>query len=75
MVNTLDEEFIEQKVAYTLEIDGRFIVVEGVPARVSLHSGERFFSPKTVERLHSIFWSQLAPSRLIETPVYDFAAA
>ncbi len=52
------ETFVEQKVMYTLEVNGRFVIVEQVPARVSLRTGERFFSPETVERLQQIVWGQ-----------------
>lgn len=41
-----EERFIEQKVTYTLEVDGRFVIVENVPARVSERTGERFFLRK-----------------------------
>ena len=68
------EEFEERKVAYTLEIDGRVIIVEKVPARVSLETGEQFFSPETVERLQKLVWEKRKPDRIIETPVYEFAA-
>ena len=67
-----DETFVEQTVTYTLEVQGRFIIVEQVPARVSLQTGERFFSPETVERLQKIVWEQQVPSRVIETPVFEF---
>ena len=67
-----DETFVEQKVTYTLEVQGRFIIIEQVPARVSLQTGERFFSPETVERLQAIVWEKQAPSRVIETPVFEF---
>ncbi len=37
-----EETFVEQEVTYTLEVHGRFIIIEHVPARVSLQTGERF---------------------------------
>jgi YgiT-type zinc finger domain-containing protein len=67
-----DETFVEQTVTYTLEVQGRFIIVEQVPARVSLQTGERFFSPETVERLQAIVWEKQAPSRIIATSVFEF---
>jgi len=67
-----EEAFVEQKVTYSLEVGGRFIVIEQVPARVSLRTGERFFSPETVERLQEIVWGQREPNRVIQTPVYEF---
>jgi hypothetical protein len=71
---TLDEIFVEERVMYTLEVDDRFVIVEQVPARVSLRTGERFFSPATVERLQQIVWGQTAPSRVVQTPVFEFPA-
>jgi len=66
------ETMIEKKVNYTLEMDGKFIVVENVPARLCLETGERFFSPETVERLQQIIWERNKPSRTLEVPVYEF---
>jgi hypothetical protein len=70
-----EEIFVEQMVTYTLEVAGRFIIIEHVPARVSPRTGERFFSPETVERLQKIVWEQKLPTRVIETPVFDFSTA
>ncbi len=70
-----EETLVEQEVTYTLEFHGRFIIIEHVPARVSLQTGERFFSPDTVEHLQTIVWDEKAPSRVIETPVFDFSRA
>ena len=70
-----EEAFGEQEVTYTLEVHGRFIIIEHVPARVSLQTGERFFSPDTVEQLQAIVWDEKAPSRVIETPVFEFPRA
>ncbi len=64
---------VEQKVSCTLEMDGKFIIIENVPARVCLETGERFFSPETVERLQQTVWGQRKPSRIIETPMFEFA--
>jgi YgiT-type zinc finger domain-containing protein len=64
---------VEQKVTYTFEVDGKFIIIENVPARVCLETGERFFSPETLERLQQTVCGQRKPSRIIETPVFEFA--
>ncbi len=70
-----EEAFVEQTVTYTLEVQGRFIIIEHVPARVSLQTGERFFSPDTVEQLQTMVWEEHVPSRVIETPVFEFPRA
>jgi YgiT-type zinc finger domain-containing protein len=65
---------VERRVTYTLESDGRFIIVENVPVRVCVETGEQFFSPETVERLQQMVWEGEKPKKIIETPVYEFAA-
>jgi hypothetical protein len=62
-----------QMVTYSLEIDGRFILIENVPARVNVETGERYFAPETVERLQQTVWEKHPPSRMIETPVFEFS--
>ena len=67
------EAFVEQRVTYALEIGDRFVLIENVPAKVCLETGERLFSPETVERLQQVVWEQREPVRVIETPVFEFA--
>lgn len=68
------ERLVNQLVTYTLELDGRLVVVEHVPARVNVETGERFFSPETVERLQQIVREGRSPTRVLQAPVFDFAA-
>jgi YgiT-type zinc finger domain-containing protein len=67
------EAVVERKVTYTVEVKGKLMVVENVPARVCLETGEQFFSPETVERLQQMVWEQRKPTRVIEVPVSEFA--
>jgi len=69
-----EEQFTEERVTYTLQTGETFVVVENVPARVSAQTGERFFSPETVERLQALVWGEAKPVRVIATPVFRFAA-
>ena len=73
--NVSEERFVEQRVNYTLEIDGRFVIVENVPSRVSERTGERLFSPETVESLQRIIWGTRTPTRVIQTPVFEYPNA
>jgi len=68
-----EETLVEQKVTYTLEVNGKLIVIENVPARVNLETGGQLFSPDTVERLQKMIWEQEKPKRVIQVPVYEFA--
>ncbi len=47
-----EEKLTERKVNYSLELDGKFYIVENVPARVNEETGEQYFAPETVEHLH-----------------------
>lgn len=67
------ETFVDQKVTYVLEHEGRFFIIENVPARVCVETGERLFAPETVERLQKIVWENKNPARVIEAPVFEFA--
>jgi YgiT-type zinc finger domain-containing protein len=64
---------VERNVTYTLEVEGRIVIVENVPARVCEETGEQYFSPETVERLQQLIWEEKEPKRTIEVPVFEFA--
>ena len=74
MSGSSEERLVERLVSYPIEVDGRLVVVENVPARVNEETGERFFSPETVERVQRIVWEQPSPSRVVQTPVFNFAS-
>lgn len=69
-----NETLVEKRVTYSLEVDGRFVIIEDVPARVNVETGEKHFSPETAERLQQAVWEQYRPVRTIETSVYEYAA-
>jgi len=68
-----NERLVERKVTYTLEVNGQLIVIENVPARVNVKTGEQLFSPDTVECLQKMIREQQKPKRVIQVPVYEFA--
>jgi len=68
------ETMKDAKVTYTLEMDNKFFIIENVPARVCEETGEQFFSPETVERLQQTIRGREKPKKVIETPVFEFAA-
>ena len=67
-----NETLIEQNVTYSIELNGQFFLIENVPARVNVETGEQHFSPETVERLHHTVWARCQPVRTIQTPVYEY---
>ena len=67
------ETFVPEKVTYTIEVEGQLIVIENVPARVSLETGEQLFSAETVERIQQLISGKQKPARMMEVPVFEFA--
>ena len=63
-----NETLVQKKVMYHIEFDGRLFLIENVPARVNVETGERHFSPETVERLQQAAWERCRPVRTIEDP-------
>jgi hypothetical protein len=68
-----ENKLVNREVTYSLYKDGKLYIVENVPARVDVETGEEFFAPETVERLHKIILGQKKPVRTIQTPVYSYA--
>jgi hypothetical protein len=48
-------------------------VIENVPARVNLDTGEQLFAPATVEHLQWLIWESKKPARIMQVPVYEYA--
>ena len=67
-----EERLVERRVTYTLEHGGQFFIVENVPARVDEETGEQYFAPSTVERLHEMILGRQQPDRVISAPVYEY---
>jgi len=56
-------------------MNGKFYLVEHVPAKVCLETGEQYFAPETVDKIQKIIWGQKKLIKFIETPVYEFGLA
>ena len=69
----MKETMINTEVTYTLEHDGKFFIIEHVPARVCGETGEQYFAPETVEHIHAVIKGRKKPAKIIETPVYKYA--
>ena len=69
-----NETVVEKSVTYPIEIGGQLLLVENVPARVNVETGERFFAPETVERLQQVVWGQCRPVRTVQPPVYEYSS-
>ncbi|MBC8151788.1 MAG: hypothetical protein H7Z72_02650 [Bacteroidetes bacterium] len=68
------ETLIDTHVRYILDLDGRLLVFENVPARVNPTTGEQFFAPAIVRQIQEVAFSATEPIRTIQAAVYEFAA-
>jgi YgiT-type zinc finger domain-containing protein len=64
---------VDTKMTYRLEYNGQLFIIQNVPARVCMETGEPFFAPETVEHVQGIIKSRKRPDRVIETPVYNYS--
>ncbi|OGJ93659.1 MAG: hypothetical protein A2487_02390 [Candidatus Raymondbacteria bacterium RifOxyC12_full_50_8] len=69
----MKETMINSKVSYPLTHRGKFFIIEHVPARICLETGEQYFSPKTVEHLQKLITGKRKPTRTVVTPVFEYA--
>ena len=67
------QTMVETEVSYTIQYQGKFYIIEHVPARVCQETGEEFFSPETVQHIQAFIKQHKEPDRVIETPVYNYA--
>ena len=67
------ERLVGRLVTCHIEVDGRLFVIENVPARVDVETGENHFAPDTDEQLQRIVRERHSPARTIEAPVFEFA--
>jgi HTH-type transcriptional regulator / antitoxin MqsA len=65
-------EFREEKVDEIFWIDGRPILVEGIPATICLRCGEVSFSRETTEKIRRMLHGEAKPVKEINMKVFAF---
>ena len=63
------EEFVEE----VFRIDGKYVLVDQIPAGVCDRCGEETFSPETTERVRLLVHGKAKPTKSIALKVFDFA--
>jgi hypothetical protein len=58
MTEHWEDSLVEKHVTYTSNIDGKLLLVENVSACVNEETGEQFFAPAAVEKLHKMILGQ-----------------
>ena len=65
---------LEKKiVTFYYEEDGKYLLVENVPAEVCTMCGEKIYSPKVTDELLKFARDKFKPVKSIKIPVFDFA--
>jgi hypothetical protein len=72
MGGAMKETMMDTQVTCTVEHDGKFFLIERMPARVCRENGEQLFAPVTVEHIQAVIKSRKKPLRTIETPIYQY---
>ncbi len=75
MTSNWQETLVEKQVTYTLNLNGKFFLIDNVPARVNEETGEQFFSPLTVERLQQTILEGKEPDHFVQVPVYNYSSS
>lgn len=60
-------------VSEVLEVDGRRVLVEHIPARVCTRCGETSFSRETTERIRLLVHGACGPARTVPLDVFELA--
>ena len=67
-----EEILVSGFVTYPLQVDGKFYLIENVPARIDEETGEHFFAAAVVKNLQQIVMKGKEPDRKIETAIYNY---
>ncbi len=67
------EESREELVDEVFQIDGKYILVDHIPATVCARCGEETFSRETTEKIRLLVHGQAKPTKSIALEVFEFA--
>ncbi len=60
-----------QAIQYSQEFEGKFFIIENVPAKVCSQCGEIIISETVAEKIQKLVWSGAKPKRIAQVPVYE----
>lgn len=66
------EEFYQASVSEIFEIEGKFYLVEQIPAIVCSHCGEETFSRETTEKIRLMLHGEAQPIKSISVDVFTY---
>ena len=68
------DECREEAVDEVFHVDGRYVLVNGIPATVCATCGEQTFSRETVEKVRLMVRVEAKPSESVSMDVFNFAS-
>ncbi|MCY7277056.1 MAG: YgiT-type zinc finger protein [Phormidesmis sp. CAN_BIN44] len=66
------EEFHAEFVSEIFQIEGKFYLVENIPATVCSRCGEEIFSGETTERIRVMLHGDMKPAKSISVDVFSY---
>ena len=60
-------------IRYSQEFEGKFYIIENVPARVCAQCGEILISETIADKIQRLVWAGAEPQRTEPVPVYEVA--
>lgn len=64
---------VKGKTDHISRVDRRLIEVKDVPCEICQQCGEKYFDPKTIQRIEQIIKLQAKVKEYIQLPVYSYA--
>ncbi len=68
------DESREELVDEVFQVDGRYVLVNGIPAKVCARCGEQTFSRETVEKVRLMVRVEAKASESVSMDVFKFAS-
>lgn len=65
-------EFRREEVEEVFHVDGRYVLVEHIPATVCVQCGEKTFDPETAEAIRRRLHGERKPQRSVEMEVFAY---
>ena len=62
----------EDLVEEVFQIDGKYVLVDRIPAMVCVRCGEETFSRETTEKVRSLVHGQAKPTKSLALEVFEF---
>ena len=69
------DSFAPHRVDRSFHVNGKLVLMEGIPAQVCTHCGEANFDAQVAERIRQLIHEPHTPQRVIEAEVLRYDAA